>query len=222
MAFRKVVFADGEIYHIYNRAVAAESIFEKDRESEHFLSLINYYRYHTPLRYTHYRNLSNELRIKYWLDIQKTVPQVEIYAFSLMPNHFHLLVKQMQVDGIQKFTSILQNSYAKYYNTKNNRYGSVFQNPFKATRIETDDQFIHVVRYIHLNPVTAYLIKPEELSQYKLTSYCHYLNNITIPFISDQFVMSHFNNSIDKLISFTMNNVDYQRELAKIKHLILD
>ncbi len=91
---------------------------------------------------------------------------VEVVAYCLMPNHFHLLVKQVSEGGISKYLRQAINSYAKYFNTKYKRVGSLFQDMFRAVHIETDEQFIHVSRYIHLNPLVSYLVGKKELLSY--------------------------------------------------------
>lgn len=92
-----------------------------------------------------------------------------------MPNHFHLLLKQKIKNGIPKFLSNSSNSYTRYFNTKRKRVGPLFQGIFKAVRIETDDQLIHVSRYTHLNPVASLVIKDEELGNYPWSFFPEYL-----------------------------------------------
>lgn len=72
-----------------------------------------------------------------------------------MPNHFHLLIKQTEQNGISEFVGKFSNSYTKYYNTKHNRVGALLQGQLKAVLIESGEQLIHVSRYIHLNPTSS-------------------------------------------------------------------
>ncbi len=140
-----------------------------------------------------------------------------------MPNHFHLLVKQVLEKGIVKFMGNIQNGYVKYINIKEERAGPLFQSTFKAKRIETDEQLLHVSRYIHLNPVTAYLVESEKIIEYPWSSLSSYLSN-TSPkqsFINTEIINSFFKNQKNHK-EFILNQVEYQRELAKIKHLILE
>lgn len=78
---------------------------------------------------------------------------VEILCYCLMPNHFHLLLKQVTDNGIPEFMKKLGTGYAYYFNLKNERQGHLFQNTFKAVLMENDTQFLHLSRYIHLNPL---------------------------------------------------------------------
>lgn len=148
--------------------------------------------------------------------------QVDVMAFCLMPNHVHFLIKEIKEKGISTFMSNFQNSFAKYFNLKTERTGSLFQTMFKAVRIETEEQLIHVVRYIHLNPVTAFILKNvEQLTVYPWSSFPIYLGKQTSEIINTNEILSYFP-SIDKFIQFTKDNVNYQRELDRIKHLVLE
>ena len=138
-----------------------------------------------------------------------------------MPNHFHLLLRQTEERGISKFLSNFQNSYTRYYNTKNERDGAIFLNQFKAVLIRTDEQLIHVSRYIHLNPTTSYVVKDfHSLLDYPWSSLSEYLNNK--PEICEiETIMDIFGTSTNYR-KFLEEQVEYQRELDKIKHLILE
>lgn len=90
----------------------------------------------------------------------QSLPQhLEIISYCLMPNHFHLLVKQVIDHGIVKCLNNFSNSYTRYFNIRHDRVGPLFQGRFKAVRIETDEQLLQVSRYIHLNPVASSLIE---------------------------------------------------------------
>ena len=138
-----------------------------------------------------------------------------------MPNHYHFLVKQLRDNGLARFVSNFQNSFAKVFNIKNDRDGALFQNSFKAKRVETDEQFVHVSRYIHLNPVTAYLIKFNELKDYPLTSFPNYVYENKDLFVNTKFLLGMFK-SAENYIKFVADQVGYQRELALVRDLIIE
>ena len=147
---------------------------------------------------------------------------VDITSFTFMPNHFHFLLKQNVNKGISKFLALFQNSYTRYFNTKNTRSGHVFQGQFKAVRVEDDEQLLHLNRYIHLNPHTSYVVKTfSELKQYPYSSLPEYLNNQKNSLCNIQEVLSHFS-SLKKYEDFLFDQAGYQRALEKIKHLILE
>lgn len=221
MPKRNTVLATNEIYHIYNRAIAREHIFSSQAYLKKTLEIANYYRFPQDIRLSVFNNLPKELKENYFLAMKNKIPLVEIYSFALMPNHYHFLLKQTQEKGIIKFISNFQNSFAKHFNTKNKRDGGLFQSPFKGKWVETDDQFIHISRYIHLNPVTSYLVKFEELFSYPWTSFPAYANGVQNLFVNCNLLLGMFP-SREKYVSFVSDQVDYQRNLAIIKDLIVD
>jgi len=217
MPFRKIVFATNQFYHIFNEAVAGESVFS----NKWALELIDFYRFKPQISFSKYKNLNKQEQEKFRKIIFSTPPLVEIYAFSLMPTHFHFLVKQLTDGGISSFAANFQNGFAKYYNLKNKRKGPVFCQMFKGVLIETEEQFLHVSRYIHLNPVTAFLLKIEDLLNYPWTSFSAYMKKIKYDFVETKLIMSYFN-SPAHYKEFVFNQEDYQKELAKIKRLALE
>lgn len=114
-----------------------------------------------------------------------------------------------------------QHSYSKYFNLKNDRTGGLFQAMFKAVRIETDEQLIHVSRYIHLNPVSSMLIKIEKLEDYLWSSFKDYILDTNSVLISPVLILKYFK-SKNKYKEFVFNQADYQKRLESIKHLTLD
>ncbi len=223
MPYRQTYFANEEIYHVFNRSVARQPIFQSPTQYRRVLKLFDYYRYFDqPLRFSYFNNLEQDKQYEY-INIRNLTqkPGVEILAFCIMPNHYHLLVKQKSDNGISQFIRIFQNSYAKYFNVKNNRSGAVFQAMFKGVHVETDEQLLHVCRYIHLNPVTAFLIEATQLKFYPWSSFGSYIGIKDLPFVEKDLILSLFN-SKSEYEKFVYDRVDYQRELAKIKHLIFD
>jgi len=221
MPRRKQILATNEIYHIYDRTVGHENIFSSKRELGRIINLIDYYRFSHKVRYSQFRLLSEDQQKVYLAKVHKQVPLIEIYAFSLMPNHYHFLLQQLQNRGILLFISTLQNSYAKYYNIKNKRHGTLFQSPFKAKRIESDEELIHISRYIHLNPVTSYLLEFDSLTTYPWTSFISYTKESPYRFMNSKKILSLFR-SYEQYYKFVADQSDYQRKLGVIKHLVFD
>jgi len=218
---RSVVFANNEIYHILNRSIAKEDIFLKENHLNRMLSLIDFYRFPQNIKFSEFKKLSPKAKQLYVDNHEGNLPLVEIYGFSLMPNHFHLQLKQLSDNGILKFTSNIQNGYAKYFNKTMDRDGSLFKRPFRAKHIDSDELFLHVLRYIHLNPVTAYLIKFKDLSNFRWNSFSHYQNYSTKSFVNTSFAINMLGD-VEKLIKFTADQEDYQKRLAYIKNVSLE
>lgn len=203
----------GEIYHLFNRGSEKRHIFLQPRDYDRFRKTFYYYQFSGKKPKFSFFN-------KAQLNFSKPISDkkyIEIIGYCLMPNHFHFLVKQLQDNGISCFIQQLCNSYSKYFNTKYNRVGPLWQNRFKAVRIENDEQLVHVSRYIHLNPIVSKLVK--NLDKYTWSSYQEYLIEpiICVPDI----VLDLFQNPNDYK-EFVLAQVDYGTELEILKHHNLD
>lgn len=221
--FRKVVFANDQIYHVFNRGVDRRSVFLTNWEYSRVIETIKYYRFSDlPFRLSKLLNLPQAQRIKLLSDIQSDNEKlVEIISFCIMPNHFHLMLKQLKEGGISKFISNLTNSYTKYFNTKHERVGPLFEGIFKAVIVETDEQLIHLSRYIHLNPVSSFIIQEKDLENYPWSSLPEYLGKSEENFCKKETVMDLFKN-IKDYKKFIMDQISYAKELEKIKHIALE
>lgn len=223
MPYRQIPLVFDEIYHVFNRGVARLPIYSHKSNFSRFLELIDYYRFDkTPTSFSNLKKLPVDERSRILQYIRnENQPHVEILTFCLMDNHYHFILKQKTQNGIVKFISNLQNSYAKYFNTKSERSGPLFQPMFKAVRIVTDEQLLHVSRYIHLNPSTGYLVKINDLENYPWSSLQDYLGNIEHHFVDITLINGLIGNK-KKYREFIYNQAEYQRKLADIKHLILE
>lgn len=134
-----------------------------------------------------------------------------------MPNHFHLQVRQLKENGISIFMSQVLNSYTKYFNTKYERVGALFQGAFKSVLIETDEQLIHLSRYIHLNPVVSGISKNPE--DYHWSSYHEYLEE---PVLCSPSEVLNFFQSKEKYKEFVQDQIEYGTILEILKHQTLE
>src|SRR4030042_4242156 len=116
MPKRQLVFVNESIYHVFNRSIGKEPIFINKRENQRALALLDYYRYPQTIKFSTFTSLSRDDQAEYLLRLARTsMPLVKIYCFVLMPNHFHLIVKQKVDKGISRFLANFQNSFAKYF-----------------------------------------------------------------------------------------------------------
>lgn len=185
------------------------------------ISLINFYHQPTSIRFSHFQNLKKEFKNEFLKNQKGKQASVQILAFCFMQNHFHLILKQISEKGISDFMRKFQHSYSKYFNLKNKRSGSLFQSMFKAVRIETDEQLIHVSRYIHLNPTTSFVIDNSQLENYQWSSLTDYLGNKVHEFVESETILATFKTP-QQYLEFVKNQLSYQQELDKIKHLALE
>lgn len=224
MPGRDIPLVTNQVYHIVNRGIASQPIFYDSRDYRRILDTILYYQnVQPPIRYSFFIRQPPKVREDRLTSLRKTkFFLVDIISYCMMPNHIHLLVAQRQNNGISKFMSQLANSYTRYFNTKRRRKGPIFQGKFKAVRIATDEQLLHVSRYIHLNPYTSYIIKGiRQLETYPYSSLSEYLNLQPSTYCQKDIVLSQFHN-VAAYKQFLYDQAEYQRELDKIKHLILD
>lgn len=221
MPRRTYIFANDEYYHVYNRSIGKEQIFVSKRDLDRAIDLLDYYRKPQRMRYSYFRKLTLDTRASYIHYNNRQSPLIDVISFAFMPNHYHLLIKQKITSGITNFISNFQNSFAKYYNLKNNRSGGLFQNSFKAKRVETDEEFLHVSRYIHLNPVTNFVLSFKGLKSYSWTSFNWIVNPERNRFIVSDDLIGQFQ-SRKSYIQFVADQEDYQRKLEIIKHLVLE
>jgi putative transposase len=143
MSTQKRELVPGEIYHVYNRGVDKKTIFHTDKD---------YWRF-----------------IEKMVELKQKCP-IDMLAYCLMPNHFHLLVRVVQPQGLPQpqgstnFLHRLFTSYAKYYDYYNEKHsGHVFEGRYKSKHVNDDEYYLKLCGYIHHNPVKKKLVKkPEE------------------------------------------------------------
>lgn len=211
MATRKVPLVTGEIYHLYNRGVDKRVIFSNDSQYQRFLNTILYYQYSRRQCFSHSQTLNPALNL---IIKSKDEPLIQLLSFNLIPNHFHLLARQLAENGISKFMHYVGTAYTTFFNTKNDRSGSLFQSTFQSVHIKSDEQLLYVMRYIHLNPVVSNLVsKPED---WFWSSHLDYLGIRNPPLIDTAEILSYFP-SVDAYQKFVNDQIDYAKQLAQIK-----
>jgi len=141
MSYRKQNFAPGEFYHLYNRGTEKRTIFLDEKDCNHFLFLL------------YICNSIRSIEIRYLgenFDRKETI--VDIGAYCLMPNHFHILIREKIDHGISKFMLKVMTAYTMYFNKKYKRTGKLYEGVFKSTHLNTDNYLKYMYSYIHLNP----------------------------------------------------------------------
>ena len=218
---RKVIFANKEIYHVYNRGVERRTVFTNKKEYQKAIDLIRYYRLtDLPMRYSQFRSLPVPTQETVWGKILKeNRPEIVVIAYCLMPNHFHIVLRQSSERGITRFMANLSNSFTKYFNKKYRRVGSLFQGPFKAKHVETEEQLLHLTRYVHLNPVASFLLKLDDLESYPWSSFSEYLREDS-DICEIEWIKTHFPKT-EQHKKFVYDQADYAQKLEKIKHIAL-
>ncbi len=150
---RKDPFVTGEYYHLYNRGIDKRVIFKLVRDYERFMMLLYVANSKDSFRLddlvTRQHNTFEEVLL-----LDRSEPLVSIGAWSLMSNHFHLLIRQDVDGGITKFMKKLGTGYSMFFNIKYQRKGALFGGLFKSKLIGVDDVYLrHLFGYLHLNPL---------------------------------------------------------------------
>jgi putative transposase len=216
---REISLSNGEVYHIVTRSISDYKIFNNKEELARMINCICYYQIENPsIRFSRFIEFEPDIRERIRDNPASKDKLVDIIAFCIMPTHVHLVLKQIKQSGISIFMGNILNSYSRYFNIKHGRKGPLWEGRFKNIIVDSDEQLLHLTRYVHLNPVTAYLVnKPEDWAASSYREYiqskyenpiCNYSGILEIEAVS--------------YAAFVENRISYQRELAKIKSLILD
>lgn len=217
--YRLVKFLNGHYYHIFNRGVERRTIFTANNEYVRFVKTCIYYRFYSlGIRFSHFLDLSQRLQYETIKNLDSRDWGVTIVCYCLMPNHFHFVLRQEKNNQISQFVSKISNSYSKYFNLKHRRVGPLFQGTFKAVLIESDEQLIHLSRYIHINPVTSGIISENRLNIYPWSSYREYISKKSQ--LSDPEQVLGLFKSVDDYKKFVTDYISYGIQLEKIKHLL--
>ena len=190
MGYQKPIFATDEIYHIYNRGVEKRKVF---------LETADYFRIVQDLYELNDKNATPNSQYNPKRNPQKykkgalREPLVEILAFVLMPNHYHLALRQIQDNGVVKFMQKLGTGYTNYFNKKYERVGPLFQGSFKATHIATEDYLRNLLGYIHTNPTvltenyrSRTSIIMDFLEKYQWSSFRDYIGIANFPAVTSR------------------------------------
>ncbi len=151
---RDATLASGEAYHIYNRGAHKQKIFTCEQDYVRFLLLLHTTNTAGPVDM---RQLFTKYQGKPFIDIftdeQPDKSLVDVLAFSLLSNHFHLILRQKADHGISTFLRKVLTGYSMYFNTKYGHSGVVSQGPFKSRHIDDQAYFRYIFSYVHLNPL---------------------------------------------------------------------
>ncbi|MEA2020172.1 MAG: transposase [Patescibacteria group bacterium] len=216
----------GRIYHIYNRGVEKRETFPDPSYYKRFIFLLKHY-----LKYDYpYSTLLKRLKqsqtepskqtILKHLEQKRIKPPVDIISFCLMPNHYHITLKQRVKDGISFFMHKIGVAYTNYFNIRLERTGRLFEGPYKSVLIESNEQLVHLTRYQHINPRKLRLESKNKLVEYPWSSLSTYLEENYGNFINPQVVTSLFK-SPREYLEFVMAEVD-EFEPLRLETVALD
>jgi len=214
-------YEPGGFYHVYNRGVEKRNIFLDEDDYKKFIAFLKFYLIEPNLQG---RTLKDEN--------SKTVSpsrvgnnfcdEIELHAYCLMPNHFHMLIKQNDERSMVGFMQSLITKYVIYFNNKHNRVGGLFQGKYKTVRITSEEQYTYMSKYIHRNPLPSFPTRSdlEGLVNYKYSSYGNYLGLFQQIWIKKDNILSYFSKTNPKL-SY-QNFVEETGDIARIYNEMID
>lgn len=197
-------FAEGEFYHIYNRGVEKRDIFLDKTDYDRFISLLYVCNSNRPVHLQIQGRTLNEI-----ISVERGEPLLSVVAYCLMPNHFHLLIREIREAGCSSFIQKLSTGYTMYFNKKHERSGALFQGKFKATHASEDNYLKYLLSYIHLNPVKLLQSDWKETGIRDLSKTTDYLDSFTYSsYLCYKNVHRPENNIIDKeTYPFTFSSI---------------
>ena len=202
---RKIVpLITGETYHIFNRGVDKRSIFSDK---------VDFFRFHKSLQLFNAENKSGSIfELSFdedWINTQK--PLVDIHAYCLLNNHFHLLLTQVVDNGISEFMKRIGGGYTSYFNERFNRSGSLFQGTFKRVHCESNEQLLYLASYINLNN------KVHNRDGYSLSSFDVYTGKRIEKFIKTSLILKQYKspNAFVHISEKTVSNIAVRRKADK-------
>jgi len=197
------VYGAPHYYHLYNRGVDRQNIFADPEDYFYFLSLFKRHLSDTPDTDSSgrvYADYSNE---------------VELVAFCLMPNHFHLLVFLKEPQGIIHLTRSVMTAYTMYFNKKYKRTGGLYEGAFLASPIDNDMYLWHVSRYIHLNPLDI----GKDFRQYPYSSIKYFTGERNAEWLNSNRLIKT-DKDREEYVEFVADYQTMNAELDHLKHIL--
>lgn len=190
-------YVENGFYHIYNRGVEKRKIFLDEQDYKVFLSYLKIYLTNKDdliIEIKRREDLSDDKKndkILKLMILKNYLNKIELLSYVLMPNHFHLEIRQKNINDMENFMRSLITKYSKYFNKRYDRVGPLFQGRYNAVLITNERYLLHLGRYIHLNPQEI-ITNERILSSYPWSSYPAYINNLSVNWINKNYFLSDF------------------------------
>jgi len=189
-------YIENGFYHIYNRGVEKRKIFLDKQDYKVFLSYLKLYlstKQESVNEIIDYdlKIVNRDKIISELFKLNNFYNKIELISYVLMPNHFHLELKQSGKKDIENFMRSLITKYSKYFNKKYERVGPLFQGRYKAVLIRNTEYLLYLSRYIHLNPIEL-LTHSQSLVEYPWSSYPAYLKIINISWLKTSLLSNNY------------------------------
>jgi Transposase IS200 like. len=184
-----VPLVNGELYHVYNRGVDKRNVFLDESDFTRFYLSLHYFNSTQPT--IHFRAAQ--------ANKEQKVPLVHICAYALLPNHYHLIVRQVNDNGISEFMKRMSAGYTGYFNEKYERSGSLFQGKFKRVHITSQEQLQYLIPYVNENYSVHKLKQPNSLLR---SSSLHYQGAKNSKIINEVIVKNYNSSAARELVKY--------------------
>jgi REP element-mobilizing transposase RayT len=211
---RKTEFANGEYYHIYNRGVDKREIFLEDFEYMRFLQALDEFNRIDPIGSIFEQGFRDK-NTALGYSVSKLV---EIVAYCINPNHYHLILRQMKDKGIEKFMHKIGMGYSKYFNHKHKRSGSLFQGKFQAIHIDSNEYLLYLSAYVNKNN----FIHGYNTGDWKYSSLLDYLGKRNGKLCNKKIILSQLDNNVEQYKEFLENNASHLKEKKEMEKYLLE
>ncbi|MBM3250719.1 MAG: hypothetical protein FJZ07_00540 [Candidatus Nealsonbacteria bacterium] len=242
MPYRKEKFENGDIAHVILHALDENDVF-KDTD-DYFRGIFSLYEFNNLNPVSIFRRRMSRMAFKRknvrgptsYIFVDERDRMVDILCFCFMPNHIHILVRQIKEGGITEFMRKVGTGYGGYFNRKNRRRGHVFRNSFSAIKIKTDEQLKIVFAYIHANPISLVYkdwkkirIKENDLNRiirflekYKWSSYLDYIGIQNFSSVTQRDFFLDLFGGEEGYKNFFEDYIKNKGELSKYEELFLE
>ncbi len=191
MRIKQDQFVEGGIYHIYNHAIGDELLF---RENDDYIWFLKKFK----LKHEKYSS--------------------SIFAYCLMPNHFHFLLRQDSESPIFMIFNDVNNAYVPHYNHKYKRNGTLYQSPLQHVIVTNEQYLLYLCQYIHCNPVKAGLVNTPE--DWEFSNYHEWIGERNEALFNDEILKQNYLNIVDYQNS--IHSYEEKLEDKKFSDLLLD
>ncbi|MCX6794020.1 MAG: transposase, partial [Candidatus Gottesmanbacteria bacterium] len=214
-------------YHIYNRGVEKRVIFQEESD---FVVLLSYLKTYllpkdipqlTATIADASANWRDKDQANKLLRLNNFSDSIELIAYCLMPNHYHFLIKQNTETAMDQFMNSLWTRYTMYFNKKYKRVGPLFQDVYKAVLVQTDEQLLHLTRYIHRNPIAHRRFRNpasqgDALRSYSYSSYLDYLGLRHTEWVHPEHILSYWSSNQETSYEAFILQIGIEEISAKI------
>lgn len=223
------IYVENSFYHLYNRGVEKRQIFQDEQDYAVFLSYLKTYLLpknkkqlqaslsNPSISYKEREKILRLLRLNNFSD------EITLFAYCLMSNHFHFLVKQKSKTAIDKFMRSFCTRYTMFFNKKYNRIGPLYQAVYKAVSVDSEEQLLYLTNYIHRNPLSKKLVSKEQLSRTLFSqpsSLPEYLGQRQTNWVHPEEILTYFSKTNPKLSYQSF--VEQTEDFSLIQNAMID